>query len=181
MLEDRLLIWRFNRGDMDALGRIYEKHKNDLLRLAAALLGDRNTAEDVLNDVFVSFTQRMGDFRLTGHLKNYLATCVANRARDMYRMRQRKKTIALDDVGADESDAIGPRESAIRNDHYRRLSEAMDQIPYDQREVVTLHLVSGMKFRQIASSQDISVNTAKSRYRYGLDKLRSLLDSEVAK
>ena len=55
MLQDKLLIWKFNRGDVDALRYIYEKYKDDLVTLAAALLTDVSSAEDVVHDVFVSF------------------------------------------------------------------------------------------------------------------------------
>ena len=67
MLEDTLLKIRFNRGDKDALCRIYEKYKDDLLKLALALLNDIALAEDVLNDSFVSFTESAGKLRLTGN------------------------------------------------------------------------------------------------------------------
>ena len=62
---------------------------------------------------------------------------------------------------------------------YRRIEQAMAQLPYPQREVIILHLQGGMRFRVIAESQSVSVNTVQSRYRYGLDKLRSLLKDEV--
>jgi len=82
MIEDKLLIWKFKRGRGDALSRIYQKYKADLLVLAMALLNDKSAAEDVLHDVFVTFVQSLGKFRLTGSLKGYLLTCVANRARN---------------------------------------------------------------------------------------------------
>ncbi|MHC4665106.1 MAG: RNA polymerase sigma factor, partial [Planctomycetota bacterium] len=82
MLEDRLLIWKFNRGNVEAVRRIYEKYKDDLVTLAAALLHNVGAAEDAVHDVFVSFLDSAGSFRLTGSLKGYLATCVANNARN---------------------------------------------------------------------------------------------------
>ena len=57
----------------------------------------------------------------------------------------------------------------------------MAQLPYAQREVVILHVQGGMKFRAIAKSQDVSINTVQSRYRYGMDKLRSIMNSMVTK
>jgi RNA polymerase sigma-70 factor (ECF subfamily) len=69
----------------------------------------------------------------------------------------------------------------IQSEELKRWSDAMAQLPYEQREVVILHLRAGMKFRQIARLQDISINTIKGRYRYGLDKLRSILNREVKK
>jgi len=49
-------------------------------------------------------------------------------------------------------------------------------LPYEQRETITLHLHGGLTFREIAEHQDVSINTAQSRYRYGLDRLRSILE-----
>jgi RNA polymerase sigma-70 factor (ECF subfamily) len=67
----------------------------------------------------------------------------------------------------------------VQNEELARLSNALAQLPYDQREVITLRLHGGMKFRQIARQQAVSIKTAQSRYRYGLDKLRSLMQTEV--
>src|ERR1700689_349310 len=82
MLKEMHLVWRFNRGHTDALREIYEQHKHPLVTLAAALLVDKAEAEDVVHDVFVGFIQTGGRFRLTGSLKGFLTTCVANRARN---------------------------------------------------------------------------------------------------
>jgi len=179
MLEDTLLKIRFNRGDKDALRRIYEKYKNDLLKLAIALLNDTGLAEDVLNDTFVSFTESAGKLRLTGNLKSFLTTCVANHARNVYRQRERKKTVGLDQISQTQANTREPGEAVIFAEQYRRLQNAMDELAYEQREVVILHCCNGLKLRQIARLQNISVNTAKSRYRYGLIKLRTILNSEL--
>jgi len=181
MVEDTLLKLRFNRGDRDALCRIYEKYKDDLLKLAVALLNDISAAEDVVNDAFVTFTQSMGEIRLTGNLKSFLTTCIVNHARNVYRAKQRKKTVGIDEAGHIKSDANGPEQSAIFNEEYQRLKNAMAELPYEQRETIILHCLNGTKFRPIARLQNVSVNTAKSRYRYGLDKLRTLLNSEMEK
>jgi len=100
MIEDRLLVWRFNRGDPAALCRIYEKYRAPLLKVAAALLNDRSGVEDVLHDIFVDFAQTTGRFRLKGSLKGYLSICVANRARDMNRTRRRRSTMSPDQMDA---------------------------------------------------------------------------------
>jgi RNA polymerase sigma-70 factor (ECF subfamily) len=181
MLKDRLLIRRFNRGDSDALRRIYEKYRNDLLKVATALMNDRSDVEDVVHDVFVSFAQTVGNFQLSGSLKGYLSICIANRARDKNRATQRQRTVRLDNAGPIRSGTTGPDHSAMRSELWRQLDYAMAQLPYEQREIIILHLQSKMRFRQIAKSKGVSVNTVMSRYRYGLDKLRSVLDGEFRK
>ncbi len=181
MLEDKLLIHKFNRGDGDALRRIYEKYRNDLLKVAAALLNDRSDVEDVLHDVFVSFAKGVGNFQLRGSLKGYLSICIANRARDRNRAAQRQRTVGLDNAGTVRSDSSGPDHLAVRGELSERLGCAMAQLPYEQREIIILHLQSRMRFRQIAESKGVSANTIRSRYRYGLNKLRLILDGQLIK
>ena len=94
MLEDELLKLRFLCGSSSALAQIYRKYADRLLTLAIALLRDVNAAEDVVHDVFVKFAAANGSFRLRGSLRSYLATCVANRARDVLRRRRSAKSRA---------------------------------------------------------------------------------------
>ena len=177
MLEDRLLIWKFKGGSSEALCRIYRKYGDYLLALAAALLQDVNTAEDVVHDVFCKFIESREKFKLAGSLKSFLATCVVNLLRDKLRARQ-LQTCDLNEAAATALDTNEPEHEAIFGEEARNLNRAIAQLAYEQREVIMLHLRGGMKFREIAGLQEISINTAKSRYRYGLEKLRTLLSNE---
>ncbi|MFH1717352.1 MAG: sigma-70 family RNA polymerase sigma factor [Planctomycetota bacterium] len=181
MLEDKLLVWKFNHGDLDALRDIYEKYKDDLVTLAAALLTDVSSAEDVVHDVFVSFVRSSGKFRLTGSLRGYLATCVANSARNRNKAGHRHRGTALDEAEPAVIDSSRPEARAIFGEELLRLTLALEQLPYEQREVLILHSYGGMKFRTIARQQDVSINTVQGRYRYAIDKLRSMLNGEVEK
>ena len=181
MLEDKLLIWKFNRGNRNVLRGIYEKYKDDLVTLAAALLNDVSSAEDVVHDVFVSFIESSRKFRLTGTLKGYLATCVANNARNKNKARRTHRSIALDQASPAKADSNSPEFTAIFGEELRQLSCALGQLPYEQREVLLLHTYNGMKFKAIARQQSVSINTVQGRYRYALDKLRSMLNGEVKK
>jgi len=176
MVEDRLIIWKFKHGNKDALRSIYEKYKNDLLKLAVTLVNDVNTAEDVVEEIFVAFAQSAEKIRISGNLKKFLSTCVANRIRNQKRNRQRHETLALDELENAVCDLKRPEQWAILNEELELLSNAMSQIPYEQREVVTLYMQSDMTFRQIAKIQNASINTIQGRYRYGLSKLRSILN-----
>ena len=181
MLEDKVLIWKFKCGSSDALCSIYQKYKKDLLKLAAILLSDVSDTEDIVHDVFLSFAQSAEKLKLRGNLKSYLLTCTANRARNRNRTNRQRQTAGLDKAETITSDSKKPEELIIANEELRRWSNAMGKLPYEQREVVILHLRAGMRFRQIARLQGISVNTIKGRYRYGLDKLRSILNGEMEK
>jgi RNA polymerase sigma-70 factor (ECF subfamily) len=91
MRQDKQLVRRLKNGDKDALRILYVEHKDFLLTLANALLHDSALAEDVVHDVFVTFTRNIAAFRPTGSLKGYLAVCAANEAKTLLR---RKKTHA---------------------------------------------------------------------------------------
>ena len=179
MIEDRLLVWKFKHGSNEALCRIYEKYKDNLLRLATALLNETSAAEDIVHDCFVSFAQSAEKLKLSGNLKSYLATCVVNRVRNWNRSRQRQTTSNLNEAESAVSNTKRPEQWIIYSEQLRQLNNALAQLPYEQREAISLHLQGGMKFREIAKSQDVSISTIQSRYRYGLDRLRSILDSEV--
>jgi len=179
MIEDKLLIWRLKLGSTDALCRIYKKYKDNLLRLASALLNDTSAAEDIVHDCFVSFAQSPEKLKLNGSLKSYLATCVVNRVRNTNKTRQRQETAGLNEAESTLSSSKRPEQWIIYNEQLRQLNDALAQLPEQQREVIILHLQGEMKFKAIAELQGVSINTIQSRHRYGLDKLRSILDSEV--
>jgi RNA polymerase sigma-70 factor (ECF subfamily) len=181
MVEDRLLILKFKLGDRDALCRIYEKYKYDLLKIAISLLNDVNTAEDVVEEVFTTFAQSAATIRIAGNLKSYLTICVANRVRNTKRDRQRHEACDIDESEGIVCQARRPEQWAMLNEEMEILNDALAQIPYEQREVLTLHMQGGMTFRQIAKIRNASINTVQGRYRYGLNKLRSILNGEMKK
>ena len=180
MIDEKILVWKFNRGSKDAFQMLYEKYKDDLLGLAITLLRDRSLAEDVVHDVFVSFAGTTGSFHLSGTLKGYLSTCVANAARDRNRLRSRRDVglEAAENIGADSDD---PVEYVVGSEKAGRLQDVLGRLPYEQREIIVLHLHHEMRFKEIAEALGISINTAQSRYRYGLEKLRSIMNTMVTK
>ena len=175
---DRLRVTRCKQGSRDALRGIYEKYRDSLLILAIALSHDVNIAEDAVHDVFVAFAQSLENFKLTGSLKAYLAKCVANRVRDMMR-KKRSQALNPEQACSFPSDLSEPSRLIICNEQLRLLSSALAMLPHEQREVIVLHIHGQMRFRIIAKSLGISVNTVKGRYRYGIRKLRSILNSEI--
>jgi RNA polymerase sigma-70 factor (ECF subfamily) len=178
MLEDKLLVFRCKRGRQEAMRRIYQKYKDYLVTVAKALLNDATAAEDVVHDVFVSFAESIQKFELRGSLRSYLSICVANLARDRMRLKE-KRDQSLDSLGPIASASNSPMRQMIITEQLSRLRWAISQLPYEQREAVVLHIKAGMKFRELAKLQSVSVNTVQGRYRYGLNKLRSLLNSEA--
>lgn len=180
MLQDKQLIRKLRHGDADGLRLVYEKYKNNMLALALSFCSDSSIAEDVVHDVFVGFAKRAGGLNLRYSIKSYLAVSVVNRIRSLGRLK-RLDTVQIDGIKEACSDSDGPVEVAIGTEIQEKISAALTGLPDEQREVIILHLQGGLKFREIAKSQQISTNTVQARYRYGLDKLRALLNGEVQK
>ncbi len=180
MLDEKRLISELKQGKKEALCRIYMEYKDNLLTIAASMLHDTYAAEDVLHDVFVSFAGSIGNIQLRGSLKSYLTTSVVNRVRDMYR-KKRHHLVELDQAGQLASDFDGPGQSAVFSEESQRLTDALAQLPVEQRETIVLHLNGGMKFKDIAKMQRIPLSTVQGRYRYGLDKLRTIIKERAKK
>ena len=178
MLEDELLKWKFKSGSTDALQRIYEKYRDYLLTVSMAIVNDASLAEDIVHDVFITFVQSRNIFKLRGSLKGYLSTCVVNCCRD--RLRSYKhQPLRLDENEQIQSSLESPEIRVISDEQSQYIAEAMAQLPYDQREVIALHVNGEMKLREIARLQKVSTSTVKGRYRYGLKKLRSILNGRL--
>ena len=180
-MEDRLLIWKLNRGSKEALCRIYEKYRDDLVRIAAGLVNDLGTAEDIVQEVFLVLVNSAGKHEIRKNLKGYLTSCVVNKIRNLHRAKVTYGSVNLDDIEPISSNLKEPDECLAFDENSRLLYQALTRLPYEQKETVLLHIQGEMKFKEIAKLQDISVKTALSRYNYGLTKLRSLLNGEVKK
>ena len=178
-MEDKLLIWKFKRGSREALRRIYDKYHGNLLKLAVVLTGDPDTAEDIVQEVFTHFVQSANRFGMSGSLKSYLITSTLNCVRNQRRDNRRRTLQSLDKADHLQSRTKRPDQWAVLSERLEHLSRAMVCLPYEQREVISLRMEAKMTFRQIAALQKTSISTTNARYRYGIEKLHSLLNGEV--
>jgi RNA polymerase sigma factor (sigma-70 family) len=179
---DSKLVERLYQGDCDALRLIYETHKHDLLRIGTCMLANQTDAEDCLHDVFVSLAANSARVRPDGNLKGYLITAMANRSRDRLRKLKRGHQ-AVNRVTRTDCEfaapAMDPAAGMVAEEADNRLYRAIADLPIEQRTVITLRLHGDLTFEQIAQMENVSSNTIRSRYRYGLEKLRSSLGAGV--
>lgn len=145
---------------------LYRDHGPALLAYAAAMLGDRSTAEDVLHMVFLKL---MGSPQLPAEPRPYLFRAVRNAALNSRRSRSR-------DVPLEEQSWLAGPPAMVEEG--LALEKAMGELPPEQREVVVMHIWGEMTFEEIARVLDLQANTAASRYRYGLNKLRAIMQRE---
>jgi RNA polymerase sigma factor (sigma-70 family) len=173
MHETKDLVKRFNQGDVESLRGMYDLFRHDLMTLAMALLRDSAGAEDAVHEVFVKMLASQHSIRIRGNLRGYLLTAVANTCRDMLTRRGRAVTLSEQ---SERCCGEAPERAVVLNEAEQHLAAALAQLPYEQREVLVLRYFGDLKFKAIAKSQGVSINTVQGRYRYGLEKLRSLLE-----
>jgi RNA polymerase sigma factor (sigma-70 family) len=168
MLKETVLIWKLRCGHPDALALIYQQYLDDLLTLAMAMVNDAALAEDIVHDVFMALAKRQKGFQLQDRLKGYLITCVMNRARDMFRKAKQHQQLAH--WPCDRTDPPPADARIMGTERAYLLNQALAQLPHAQRETVVLHIKAGLRLTEIARMQEVSVNTVRGRYRYGLKR-----------
>jgi RNA polymerase sigma-70 factor (ECF subfamily) len=153
--------------DRNEVRHLYEVHGRALLAYACAFLHDPSEAEDVLHQVFL---QLLRDGRTRIESPGYLFRAVRNRV--LNHLRGRSREVRLDD---------GPNGSALwlespshSTETALALQSALRTLPEEQREVIVLRVWGQLTFEEVAAVVGVSVNTAASRYRYGLAKLNEV-------
>lgn len=159
---------------VDEFSRVIEATQNELIHFAFYRLGNRDDAEDVVQEVYVqAFRDRNKRKHITG-VRPYLFRMVSNRCVDLLRARARQSGDPVADEPSIGETAFWSVESRERAETVSRL---LMRIPQKEAEVLRLRAFSELSFAEIAIAVGSSVPTVKSRFRYGIDKLRRLLNS----
>ena len=156
------------------LERLYDDHAQALFAFLLNLTRDEPDTRDVLQEIFVKLARRPDLLRGVRDERAFLIRLAHNAAIDLMRRRgTRDKTREqfTNEASSPFAPATDPDEQAFRD----AFAAALAELPDEQRAVVHLKLWEGLTFEQIATALDIPPNTAASRYRYGLDKLRERL------
>lgn len=158
---------------IDEFDRLVEATQDELIRFAFYRLGNRDDAEDVVQDVYVEAYRRRAERKHITGVRPYLFRMVSNRCVDFLRARSRQTGEPVREENASSShDAFSSLAAREQVDEIARLLES---VPRKEAEVIRLRAFSDLSFAEIAQVVGSSVPTVKSRFRYGLDKLRRLL------
>lgn len=155
----------------DSFADAYRGAGESLYRLALAICGDRPAAEDVVQEAFVRVWRRRGRLRDSSRLTGYLYRTVRNLARD-HRRRLESRGKALEGVAG----LLRPASGREDGPDAERISKALFALPVEQREVVFLRVYEGLPFKDLAERVDAPLATVHSRFRYAMERLRTLLE-----
>ncbi len=156
------------------LERIHDEHVAAMFRHGLVVLRDETATRDVLQDVFLKLAEGKVDLEAVGNERSYLLKMVHHAALDLIRRRQVRQDHVKRRTG--ECAALFETQQDPDREAYRqRMEEALATLPDEQRVVIVLKLWQELTFEEISEICSIPLNTAASRYRYGLDKIRALL------
>jgi len=167
------LLARLRQGDDDAYAAIFREHYSWLVLSATRLLGERSSAEEVVQDVMLELWRRRESIVLTGPLRAYLHQSTRNRALNQLRhgrtVRQ-SEPFVRPPSGSPQADS-----RAISRELQEATRAAIDELSEPQREVFELSRVDGLTYPEIASVLSISVKTVEARMGRALRILRERL------
>ncbi len=180
---DESLMLRYASGNLQAFNLLYDRHEMGVWRYVFRSVRVQAVADDLLQDVWFALARQAPQYRPTAKFKTWLFTLAHNRLIDYFRTA--KHHVSLDEDA--ESDSIGLVQTLAANSGFgplkrleskeqaQALLEAIEQLPFAQREAFMLQAEAGMDVQEIAATTGVSFETAKSRLRYARGRLRELL------
>ncbi|MBQ8409463.1 MAG: RNA polymerase sigma factor [Clostridia bacterium] len=157
-------------ADASAMGGLYQLIKTDVYAYALSKLGKREDAEDITHDTFVQIYKNAPLYRSQGKPMAWIITIETNLIRRHYQSASR--TVTLDESVSAESAQEDFTESVIDSEFIKALLRRLNE---DEREVITLHVNSGLKHREIAKILKLPLSTVLSRYNRAIKKLQIIV------
>lgn len=177
------LIERCADGDETAFAELVGEHQRMVVQLAIHLLGDRDEALDLSQEVFLKVFRTIHRFRGHSSLRTWIYRIAVNQARNRHRFwrrRHRADQVSLDQHIAAHGEFLSggettPDQVFAQKELAGRLERALDDLPFDQRTAIVLREMDGLSYEEIAYSLGVAVGTVKSRLTRARQTLRSQL------
>ena len=171
--EAEALIKRMSDGDVSAMGGLYELIKTDIFAYALSKTANRSDAEDVTHDTFVQIWKYAAQYKPCGKPLAWIFTVEINIIRK--RFNKSKNLVQLDETFETRSDDRDFAEDVVRSELLRR---ALLILSEDEMEIISLHIVSGLKHREIAQLLERPLSTVLSKYNRAIKKLQVEIKEE---
>jgi RNA polymerase sigma-70 factor (ECF subfamily) len=182
------LVARCADGDEAAYAELVGEHQRMVFQLAYHLLGNRDEALDLSQDVFLRVFRTLHQFRGQSQLRTWIYRIVINQARNRqrwWRRRHRGSLVSLDQHLERHGDPAGGAHAApdtvlANKELAQRLWQALDDLPFEQRTVIVLREVDGLSYHEIAFSLGVTLGTVKSRLTRARQALRDVLQEAAS-
>jgi RNA polymerase sigma-70 factor (ECF subfamily) len=180
LLADEELISLVGQADSQAFAVLYDRHSRAAYSLAYRMMGEREAAEDLVQDAFLKAWRAAGSYRAErGSVRTWLLSIVHNRGIDQLRsLASRRRTQEKIEASAPSSQPSEAFAQSWRNSQREQVRDALKTLPPEQLAVLELAYFSGYTHVEIAELLDLPLGTVKSRMRLGLKKIKDYFDSQ---
>jgi RNA polymerase sigma-70 factor (ECF subfamily) len=183
---DEVLLGRYAAGDAVAFERLYRRHEMRTWRYIERTVGNRATADELMQEVWFSVAREAARYRPTARFTTWMFTIAHNRVVDW--LRSQRPHSSLESMGYEAGSVIvqltadpneGPLATVVTRDQSRALGEALAQLSAEQRDAFLMQIEGDLSVEEIAAVTAVSFETAKSRLRYARMNLRNLLKEQA--
>ncbi len=175
-VDDSALMLRYQDGDLVAFDTLYRRHNDPLYRYLLRLCRDRDTADDLFQEVWGKIVKSRASYRPTAKFTTFLYRVAHNCFIDNLRRNKRHANHAELKAETHSHPGEQPDAATERSLAKERLSKALMELPDEQRDTFLLYEEAGLSLEQIAAVTGSNRETAKSRLRYAVSKLRVAID-----
>ncbi len=177
METDVALVMDIRDGNKKALGKLVERHKKSAFRIALGLVGNKDDAFDISQEAFLRVYRSANTYDESQPFGPWFYTIIANLSRTWLRRRSRRenKMVDVDDVSWLLVDERTPEQAVIKKETVAILRRALKELPFDDREIITLQHFRNMSYDEIAQLLGIPKGTVMSRLYYARKKLATLM------
>jgi RNA polymerase sigma-70 factor (ECF subfamily) len=183
---DEALVLRYQRGETEAFAELLRRHRTPVFNFVLRHIGSRPAAEDTVQEVFLRVVQSAADFKHEARFSTWLYTIARNLCIDHLRKMSLRAHDSIHEPRGEEGRSLEERmpdprpdgsvERSAQSAELRvRITEAVEALPREQREVFLLREVANLAFKEIAEVTGTPENTVKSRMRYALERLQEAL------
>ena len=167
-------ILALQNGNTDSLKLLYETIKGDVYAFALSKVTNKYDADDILQDTFVRIYENANLYVPKGKPMSWIMTIEMNVINRFYNLRNRNENVN-EEVVINTSSPIDIEEKIINSE---LVKELLDKLNETEREVISLHLVSGLKFREIADLLNKPLSTVLSKYNRAIKKLKEIVKED---
>ena len=180
LLADEELVSLAQAGNAEAFATLYDRHSRSAYSLAYRMMGERQSAEDLVQDAFLKVWRSSGSYRAErGSVRTWILSIVHNRGVDQLRSTaSRRRTQDKVEANAPKAQPSEAFAETWRNSQRDQVREALNTLPGEQLKILELAYFSGYTHVEIASLLDLPLGTVKGRMRLGLKKVKDFFDSQ---
>jgi RNA polymerase sigma-70 factor (ECF subfamily) len=185
-LDDRDLITEYIGGNEKAFEVLLARHKDKIYRFIYMKLRNQELANDVFQETFVKIikTLKVGSYNEEGKFLPWAMRIAHNLVIDHFRKSSKVRMVSESSSNYDDFNIFSTLSQTDKNmeqsmsheELEKQMVELIDYLPETQRAILKMRIFQDMSFKDIAESEDISINTALGRMRYALINLRKMID-----